>query len=39
MTIDYVDPLGRGLVLAQFTALLASLITSLPLRRRVGGIE
>lgn len=39
VTIDYVDPLGRGLVLAQFTALLASLITSLPLRRRVGGIE
>ncbi|WP_311591242.1 glycosyltransferase family 2 protein [Trueperella bernardiae] len=37
--IDYVDRVHRVTVVAQFVALLASLVTALPLRRRVGGIE
>lgn len=39
LTVSFVDPVNRGLVVAQLATMLASFVVTLPLRRRVGGIE
>ncbi|WP_461004272.1 glycosyltransferase family 2 protein [Trueperella pyogenes] len=39
VSVDFVDPINRILVAGQVLALLASLVTALPSRRRVGGVQ